>query len=216
MCFSANKAKTNPTMWFLIDSHTYFEERSEVPFFEGLVAVFLNGGITFLTATVTLMWMARTSSETLLTSLESTGFGLFVYAFLSSFVTWGIMGVTFYMFILWEGETRVEFFSILSMAGLGFVPLMIGSIIEFIITTHYSLTTPATSITTTHALIAGEFGILPMIVMMLIHALVILWSCHIWNGGVHQLGNVSPKKSIVAVLTIGAILFVELIILALQ
>jgi len=201
-------------MWFLIDSHTYFEERSEIPFFEGLVAVFMNGGITFLTTIVTIVWMSRTGRETLLTALDTIGFALFVYAFLSSFVTWFIMGTFFYLFIFWEAESKVEFFPTVSMVGLGFVPLMFGSIIELVATIYYALTVPPASVTTTHALIAGAFGVIPMIAMMGIHMFVILWACHIWNGGVHQLGGVSPRKSTIVVLSIGSILLFELIILA--
>lgn len=202
-------------MWFLIDSHTYFEERSEVPFFEGLVAVFMNGGITFLTTLMAIIWMSRKGRETIFIALETIGLGLFLYAFISSFFTWFLMGVFFYIFIFWEGETKVEFFPTISMAGLGFVPLMFGSIVELLATTYYAYTVPPAEITTTHVLISGAFGIVPAIVMMIIHVFVILWACHIWNGGVHQLGGVSPRKSMIVVLSIGSILVFELIILSL-
>ncbi len=202
-------------MWFLFDSHSYFEERTDVPFFEGLVAVFMNGGITFLTTIFTLIWLASGGQENIAFILDEIGLTLFTYSFFSSFITWFLMGIIFYIFIIWDGAGRIEFFTILNMAGLGFVPLMFGSIIEFVLTAYYATSEPVTQVATTHILIGGAFGTFLAVFMMAIHTLMLLWSAHVWIGGVHQLGGVSPTKSTIAVLIIVAILWVELLILAL-
>lgn len=203
-------------MWFLIDSHGYFEERASVPFFEGLVAVFMNGGITFLTTIVTLVWLAAAGQANIIHLVDQVGLTLFTYSFFSSFITWFLMGVIFYAFILWDGVGRTEFFSVLNMAGLGFVPLAIASVIEFVATVYYAFKIPATGVTTTtHILIGGEFGLLPAVGMMVVHTLMIFWSAHVWIGGVHQLGGVSPTKATVATLVMVAVLWIELVLLAL-
>lgn len=203
-------------MWFLFDSHRYFEERSDVPFFEGLVAVFMNGGITFLTTIISLVWLAAAGKENISLIIEDVGLTLFAYSFFSSFLTWFLMAMVFYVFIIWDGIGRMDFFSILSMAGLGFVPLMFASAIEFVVTTYFAATVPANGVaTTTHILIGGEFGLLPAILMMLVHTVMLLWSAHVWIGGVHQLGGVTPEKSTFAVLGIAVVLWLELIVLAL-
>jgi|AntDeeMinimDraft_4_1070355.scaffolds.fasta_scaffold03030_4 hypothetical protein len=203
-------------MRFLFDSHRYFEERSDVPFFQGLVAVFMNGGITFLTTIITLIWLAAAGKDNIALVIENVGLTLFVYSFFSSFLTWFVMAVIFYLFILWDGIGRMEFFSMLSMAGLGFVPLMLASAIELVATVYFAIKIPASSVaTTTHVLIGGEFGLIPAVAMMAIHTLMLLWSGHVWIGGVHQLGGVSPGKSTFAVLLIVLVLWVELLVLAL-
>ncbi len=203
-------------MWFLFDSHGFFEERAAIPFFQGLVAVFMNGGITFLTTMATLPWLAAASRNNIPAVLDEVGLRLFAYSFFSSFFTWFIMAVIFYIFIIWDGSGRIEFFSVLSMAGLGFVPMVFASVIEFIATIYYTLTVSASEITTTtHILIGGEFGLFPAIAMMVIHTICLLWSGHVWIGGVHQLGGVSPTKSTVAVIFIVLVLLAELVFLAL-
>ncbi len=203
-------------MWFLFDSHGYFEERASVPFFEGLVAVFMNGGVTFITTIVTLLWLATAAHDNIAIVINDVGLTLFVYSFFSSFLTWGIMAVVFYVFILWDGVGRIEFFTVLNMAGLGFVPLVFASIIELAATVYYSTQIPASgAATTTHVLIGGEFGLAAAVGMMVVHTLMLLWSGHVWIGGVHQLGGVSPTKSTVAVLLIVAVLWTEFVILAL-
>jgi len=203
-------------MWFLFDSHGYFEERADVPFFQGMVAVFMNGGVTFITTIITLLWLATAGQESVSIILEQIGLTLFVYSFFSSFFTWGIMAIVFYLFILWDGVGRIELFTVLNMAGLGFVPLMFASVIELGATLYYALTISPTQVaTTTHVLIGGEFGLIPAIAMMVIHIIMLLWSGHVWIGGVHQLGGVSPTKATAAVLIIVAVLIIELIALAL-
>jgi len=126
------------------------------------------------------------------------------------------MAIVFYLFILWDGIGRMEFFSMLSMAGLGFVPLMFASAIEFAATMYFASQIPADGVaTTTHVLIGGEFGAIPAIVMIIVHTIMLLWSGHVWIGGVHQLGGVSPGKSTAAVILIILVLWLETVALAL-
>lgn len=203
-------------MWFLLDSHGYFEERASVPFFQGLVAVFMNGGITFITTIITLVWLASAGRENITIVLDQIGLTLFVYSFFSSFLTWGVMAAVFYVFIMWDGIGRIEFFAVLNMAGLGFVPLVFASFIELAATVYYAAVIPSSGVaTTTHILIGGEFGLFPAVGMMVVHTLMLLWSGHVWIGGVHQLGGVSPTKSTIAVLLVVAVLWLELLVLAL-
>lgn len=202
-------------MWFLLDSHGYFEERTSVSFFQGLVAVFMNGGVTFITTMVTLLWIS-TGGGSAAVVVNEIGISLFTYSFFSSFIMWFLIAIMFYGFIVWDGVGRIDFFTVLNMAGMGFTPLVFSSIIEFVVTIYYANAVTSSGIaTTTHILIGGEFGILPAIGMMLIHTITLVWAAHIWIGGMHQLGRVSPKKSTGIVTLVSILMLVELIFLAL-
>lgn len=203
-------------MKFLFDSHGFFEEVSYIPFFQGLVAVFFNGGITFLTTILTLLWLAAYSQDTAIEVLDTIGTELFAYSFLSSFVTWFIIAFILFLVIFVAGKRRLEMFEVISMAGLGFVPLAFASLIELIATAYLSVQTPATgAATTTHVLIGGEFGMTPALIMFGIHGISLIWSGHIWVGATQQLGGVSPGKATFTAAGLIALLFIELVFLAL-
>lgn len=203
-------------MWFLLDSHRYFEQRSDVPFFQGLVSVFMNGGLTFMTTLVTLLWLGTADDDNIAIVIETVGLPLFTYSFFSSFIAWGAIATVFYLFIMWDGAGRIEFYSVLNMVGLGFAPLVFASMIELIATLYYSSSIQATEVaTTTHILIGGEFGLFPAVGMMVVHTIMLLWSAHVWIGGVQQLGGVSPMKSTVAGVLMASVLWLELLVLAL-
>jgi hypothetical protein len=204
-------------VWFLFDSHGYFEERSEVPFFSALAAVFLTGGLRFLTSISTIIWLSGPEQNTILDLVNTLGLELFVYPFFVSFIKWALISVVFYLFALWAGQRTLDFFTTLRMTGLGFTPLLFSAAIELLATTYLTSSIPPSSVfTTTHLLIGGNLGLMPAIAMAIVHIITLLWAGHIWIGGIHQLGRVSPATATGITLPVLSALLIELIILALM
>lgn len=203
-------------MWFLFDSHGYFEERADVPFFQGLVAVFLTGGITFLTTITSLLWVSQSSPDTLTNAINAVSLHRFVFTFFSAFVMWTIITLLFYVFILWDGVGRIDLFTVISMTGLGFVPLAFYAFLELSVSVYLTshATHPATE-ATTNAVLTGQFGLAPAAGVLLLYTLMILWSGHIWVGAVHQMGRISPTKATAISLVAVGLLFAEKVALAL-
>lgn len=196
-------------MRFLIDSHSYFEGRASIPFVPGLVAVLMTAGLDFFTSVVGLAWAESVRESGSGSSLSGVSVETFAYPFFSVFVAWFGLAALFYLFTLLNGTIRVRYLTQLNIVGLGFVPLVAVSAIEFTLTSYYALTVSvATAPGSTMVLRAGGFGILPVVGITVTSLVFLLWSGHVWNGGIHQLGGVSPRQSTTFSLIVVAMVFV--------
>lgn len=198
-------------MKVLLDSHGYFEERISVPFVAGLVGVFLSAGASFLT-TLAVLFFAITSEETTISEVfADIGLTLFVYSFASVFAFWGAISLFFYIVLSIWGKP-LDFLTTLAVAGLGFIPIAIISMVEFGLTVYFIANIPVGTIpTSTHLLIAGNFGNGIRIVVLILNLFMLLWACHIWTGALHQLGGLSPSSAVMTTLIVASGLAIELL-----
>lgn len=198
-------------MWFLLYPFSFFENKTSIPFVSGFIGVFFDGGLALLTALTGVFWMSLGGSNALGTGFEIINLDVLSYTFLSSFVFWLGISTLVYAFFIWDSEYTTDYFTVISMCGLGFVPLSIASLFEFGATVVLAFQQPPQQdIATTHMLIAGEFSSITAVAVFSIHIASIVWCVCIWAAGVNKLGGVSLWKSTVLSAVIGAFLVVEL------
>lgn len=201
-------------MWYLIDSHQYFEQRNDAPFFNAIVPVFLIGGLSFIATMSNAINISTSGSEeSLLDVVSYMGEGWFMYSFLSSFIKWIVVAVILYGFIMWFGLVGIDMFTVLSLSGMGFTPLVFSYFIDAFISVHYSFFTSVVPGRVSIAPVSsGIFGVFPVVVSTLIYIVCVAWAVHIWIGGIHQIGGVTPRKSTLVSVAVGVGLLLEQVI----
>lgn len=203
-------------MRFLLDSHRYFETRASVPFVPSAVAILMTAGFNFLAAVIGLAWASTASVESGLSAAGDISVSTFSYVFLTPFVGWVVFAGLFYAFILLNGRVRVGYFTQLNVVGIGFIPLEFASALEVGLTSYYALTVTATTPPNSALVLrAGGFGVGPTLLVAVVYLLALLWSGHVWNGAVQQLGRVSPRLSTAFVTTLVGVAFVERVVVIL-
>lgn len=199
---------------FLYKPQQFFSQRSIIPFFSGFSSVFLNGGITFLLALITVLSIqpgGMTASEIFVS--EGVIFVLGV-TFSSTFVLWFAIAGIFYLHISLVSR-KLRFFTVLSFSGIGFIPLAIGSIIEFFLTiVSLDVVTSEPDQIVTHVLIAGEAPLILTVIMWVIWILMLLWSGYVWAGALVGIATISRAGALSVSTMVIVILAIELILLA--
>lgn len=198
-------------MRYLIDPHGYFEEHTSISFFKGLVAVFFTGGFSFLITIASVIWMLPETSEPFFELIQNVGTFSLSYMFFGAFIWWALVSFIIYASVKLYG-VGLSYYDALSVVGVGFVPLMTGIIIEFIITIYYLFTHPPVDTPlTAHVVLEGHFGIEPAIAVFLIRTVTLLWAGNIWLAGSHQMGRLTPSKSMITTGIVVVVLWLELI-----
>lgn len=203
-------------MDYITSPSDYFTSSTRISFRKGSIAVFLNGGITFLTGLVTIGWMFQLEGigPTLLT--EGVGMSILLYTFFSSFVTWVIISTIFYTATAVVGRGAIGFTQALSITGLGFIPVVFGSTIELSLTFVSAIrSSPTEPTTTAHIILSGEMGIPLALAMYAIYFAMGIWSALIWHSAVRYVGKVAPYQSLILIGAITLVLFAELLYLGL-
>lgn len=198
-------------MKYLVDPHGYFESRTSLSFFKGLVAVFFTGGFTFLIALESIVWMLPVSSHSFIVLMRNIGIYTLGYMFFGAFIWWAGTAFIVYIGVKVYG-VGMSYFDALSMTGIGFIPFLIGVTAELFITTYYLFThPPSTAPLTSHIVLEGVFGWKPAVIVFAIRTVTLLWAGNIWLAGTHQMGRLTPLKSVLTAGTATVLLWTGLI-----
>lgn len=200
-------------VWFLVDSDRFFKERSTTPFLEGLIFVFFNGAMTFMTALTTLYFIIQHIPESSTAFIADTGIQLLSYMFLSSFLKWIGISVVFFVVVFLYGEKRLDGFEVLNITGLGFLPLVLASTAEFLLTALLFVrvdTVPIDNLA--HVVLSGGFGILAALFISILHLVGIAWAVHIWKGGLMHMGKLSRGKTQIVTVGVAVIFIIEFLV----
>lgn len=199
-------------MWGLLSPQVYFRDRTSIKFLPGFVAVFLVGGFSLFTALVGLFWVASSIPGERDSFLNAINVELFAYTFFSGFLLWFITATIFYGFVVWDGRESVDYFSILSVVGLGFIPLAITSCIELIITLIiFANNQPLNAISSAFILISGDYSTTVAGLLYALHGIGLLWTNYVWTGGLIEVGTVSKQKAIIFITMVDVLFILDFV-----
>ncbi|MFB6185834.1 MAG: hypothetical protein ABEI86_03075, partial [Halobacteriaceae archaeon] len=188
-------------MNYLIDPHGHFEDNAlALSFFQGIVIVFLIGGIEFLNLLQVAVWVSFTSAEAFPALLREYGLQGLGYLLIGPFGWWLVLAFILYVPIRIFG-VKLDYYDTLRITSLGLTPVLLVVIGEFVITTAliFSFEPPSLEIPI-HALSNGYFGSTSGLAGTAMRVMSVLWAGVIWMAGLHQLGRLTPIKSILSTL----------------
>jgi len=116
---------------------------------------------------------------------------------------------------MWFGLVGIDMFTVLSLSGMGFTPIVFSYLFDAVIAVHYSFFTPVVpGEVSISPVSSGIFGIFPAIISTLIYIVCVAWAAHIWIGGIHQIGGVTPRKSTLISIGVGFGLLLERVVIS--
>jgi hypothetical protein len=184
-------------MTYIIDPHGYFEQRGEAHFFHAVASIFLVAGFSaFELLAGAIKISSQGENESLVKVVQYMTDGSFFYSFVSVFIKWGVITVIVYGFIMWFGMTGVDSYTVLNLVGVGFTPIVFSSTLDMFLSIYYSFfTNVVPTAVAIRPISSGVYSVWIAIISIIFYVLTLIWAVHIWSGGIHQIGGVTPKKS---------------------
>lgn len=199
---------------YLFTPDDYFDDKVGLPLLPTFLSLFFYGGAALLSSIITAIVITdleTTQSPSLISDLTPT----FVYLFMSALVLTILITVMFYLIVVLFGSSRMDLITTFEIAGLGFIPISVVSVIESFFVIYYFFTNPVVqSDSITHPVLSGTYGLLPAALLFLLYILSVAWACYVWSSAINQLGNISPSNSIKIVIGTGAVLILYFILIA--
>jgi len=196
---------------YLLAPRAYFTDRMSVPFFPGVVAVFMIGGFQLLSVVGTSAWAWTTVRHQSQASATDLAIGTLPTVFFTAFGLWIAVAGVFHVWVLWRSRETPEFLTTVAIVGLGFVPIACAAGVEFVATLTVVFTEPATVDQTVTRVVFSRYTSRALTgSMVLAYGTAITWSVIVWGNGIRQRCGGPPLLTTVIALVLGGTVAVVL------